>query len=101
MKVVINMACPVCIDQGYQSSYEVWKHTGCGGTLRLDENAMCSCDGCSRTAHITQMRYECNNNIHTFKIASINGYAQAIATASHMVNAKTNQWFRNMLINLG
>ncbi len=98
MKIDIIMACPVCLEEGYNSPRDYWLHDGpCQGVLTLDENAIVQCRKCRKKEKLTRMKLRCNNNRHDFSIPSTVGLAQAMSTSAQMANERTLAWLQNVI----
>ena len=98
MKIELYMACPVCLEQGYNSAREYWLHSWpCSGQLYIDEHAEINCGKCRRSEHITKMKLRCGNDKHDFAVASVTGFAHAISTSSLLVDKAGLSWLQNAL----
>ncbi|MDR2406547.1 MAG: hypothetical protein LBE13_00315 [Bacteroidales bacterium] len=103
MKIDIYIACPICSSGGrYTMSPEYWRHYGsCQGRLQIDEYAYVSCARCGKRAHITQMRFNCPAQRHTFSVPTTSGLSEAFSISSQMVNAAGNRWFISVIKHIG
>lgn len=98
MLIEMYMACPVCASEGWWSGQEYWLHMGsCQGRLAIDEFAYIHCKKCEKKAKVTEMRFRCNNNRHSFAVPSTKGFAAAIANAGQMTNVAGISWLQSML----
>ncbi len=98
MKVDICIPCPVCISEGHNTKREYWRHYGyCNGILCIDENAICSCRRCGKSAYLVQMRFRCPEDKHQFEVASVTGFIEAITGAAQMVNSASKDWLLSVL----
>lgn len=101
MKIDIYMSCPVCLQEGYNTSKQYWKHSWpCGGRLTLDDKARIKCAKCRRGGHILGMKLKCSEGRHKFKVCSQEGYAAAISTSSHFVNGGGMSWLQSVISNI-
>jgi hypothetical protein len=99
MKIDIYIACPICSSGGrYTMSPEYWRHAGhCQGILQLDEYAYVSCKKCGKSAPVTQMKFMCPANRHSFQVATSEGLSEALSISAQMVTAAGNRWFLNVI----
>lgn len=101
MKIELYMSCPNCLSEGHNTSRQYWRHSfPCGGVLTLDEYAKVTCKKCHRGGRLLDMKLKCEENKHTYKITTMEGYAAAISTSSHLVNEGGIAWLQNVLINI-
>lgn len=101
MKIELYMSCPNCLSDGFNTSRQYWRHTWpCGGVLTLDEFAKVSCKKCYRSGLLMDMKLKCEENRHTYKVTTIEGYVTAISTSSHFVNDAGISWLQNVLTNI-
>ena len=102
MLIDMYMSCPVCTAQGYWAGQEYWLHTGpCKGKLAIDEYAYIHCKKCRKKAKVTEMKFRCNNDRHSFGVPTTNGFAAAITNAGQMTDAAGIAWLQSMLKYLG
>ncbi len=100
MKIELYMSCPKCLSEGYNTSHQYWRHIWpCGGVLTLDESAKVSCKKCHRGGRLLDMKLKCEENRHSYKVTTMEGYAAAISTSAHFVNGGGIAWLQNVLIN--
>ena len=102
MKLAIYMPCPVCLQQGYNSVREYWRHDWpCKGELFLDEYAIVHCSKCRRKEHLTKMKLRCGNDRHNFAVSSVTGFASAISTSAQFVERAGLAWLQSAIEYLG
>lgn len=108
-RVDICIACPVCAEQGYNTTRDYWLHksrffgdfASCNGRLQIDEYANVRCKKCLKKAKITQMMFKCPSDRHSFKVATVEGLSEVFSSSAQMVNAVGNQWFISVIKHIG
>ena len=68
--------------------------------LLLDDKGKVKCKKCTSSGHLLEMKLRCEEGRHTFKIATVEGYASAISTSSHFVNGGGIAWLQSVLQHL-
>ncbi len=101
MNIEIYMSCPSCLSDGYNTSRQYWRHAWpCGGILTLDDKGKVKCKKCTSSGHLLDMKLRCEEERHTFRIATVEGYTSAISTSSHFVNGGGIAWLQSVLQHL-
>lgn len=94
--------CPACIAEGDFSGYpSQWYHTGCGGKLRIGDNARLRCYECGHEEHIMHWRWSCQSHEGNYKYTTSNAFTTAISIATQMVDTAGKRWLLTILDNLG
>lgn len=101
MKIELYMACPSCLSEGHNTAHQYWRHSWpCGGVLTLDEFAIVACKKCFNKGRLLDMKLKCEEDQHTYRVTTIEGYAAAISTSAHLVNEAGVAWLQSVLINV-
>lgn len=101
----LYISCPVCLDQGRNTSQSFWVHhnNNCNGQIYMGENAYYLCKKCNMTSHVYKWKYGCpdhSGDTITFLEASPASLAQAVSTAGQLVQSTGIQWLQKFLENM-